>query len=122
MKAQVILNEQHKLLPEQEKILNEKFGAEWKIYPVPELGWNKVQTSNVEWELWKDHPHAVFVFASPVPLLLANMSVTVGYNRKDYPDEFQVYLFFNSHREKKELPNGKIIFTVPQKGWELIRI
>jgi len=31
-----------------------------------------------------------------------------------------VHIFHNDNREKKELPNGKIIHTVAQKGWVLV--
>jgi hypothetical protein len=29
-------------------------------------------------------------------------------------------VFHNDRREKKELPNGKVIMTVAKEGWELV--
>ena len=40
METTIIINEQHKLLPEQQDILTETFG-EWTTILVPATGWNK---------------------------------------------------------------------------------
>ena len=47
-KAKVVLNEQHTLMEEQTKLLNEKFGEDgWEILPVPASGWTKEQMEEV---------------------------------------------------------------------------
>lgn len=102
-KALVILNEQHKLMEEQVAILDGLF--DWTIKPVPASGWSLSQMREVIQEL-KAFDGEV-VFASPIPALLMGM-------------EGSGFLFHNDRREKKELPNGKVIMTVAQTGWQLV--
>jgi hypothetical protein len=105
VKALVVLNEQHNLMDEQRSILDGLF--DWTIKPVPASGWSLSQMRGVIQEL-KAFDGEV-VFASPVPALLLGM-------------EGRGFLFHNDRREKKELPNGKIIMTVAQTGWQLISV
>jgi hypothetical protein len=105
VKALVLLNEQHSLMDEQATILNSLF--DWTIKPVPSSGWSLSQMREVIQEL-KSFDGEV-VFASPVPALLMGM-------------EGRGFLFHNDHREKKELPNGKIIMAVAQTGWQLVSL
>jgi hypothetical protein len=51
------------------------------------------------------------VFASPIPALIKKATLEFG---------GWVKIFHNDHREKKELPNGRIIMVVAQEGWELV--
>jgi hypothetical protein len=104
-KALVVLNEQHSLLEEQRGILDGLF--DWTIKPVPSSGWSLSQMREVVQEL-KSFDGEV-VFASPVPALLMGM-------------EGRGFLFHNDKREKKELPNGKVIMAVAQTGWQLVSI
>lgn len=123
-KVKVIMNEQHSLLEEQERILNEKFG-EWEILSVPSKGWNISEMDEVirkEFSYWE-----VAVFASPIPYLIKRLSFRTGAQHVDFIEGLdlrlnagQVFIFHNDKREKKELPNGKVIFTVAKTGWELV--
>lgn len=112
----VVLNEQHSLLPEQEELLDREFGAgKWKIYSVPQQGWTLNQMFEVIPILAKAR---AVVFASPVPFVLGQLSYLKGKN-PDYPE---VYVFHNDNREKKELPGGKIVYTVAKHGWKLLNV
>ena len=125
-KAKVVINEQHSLLPEQEAILNSQFGeGNWELLKVPSQGWNLEEQREIEAKLLGE---CEVVFASPVPvlmgLLIANTAYDNGYGdasglgrpRKD------IFVFHNDNRDKKELPNGKIIFTVAKEGWQLVKL
>lgn len=127
MKAHVILNEQHTLLPDQERVLNEKFGeGEWATFFVPSNGWTLEEQQRISEKYRRSDVPAV-VFASPVPFLLMELARTEGvasladrHNLGRTIDTPTVYVFHNDRREKKELPNGKIIHTVAQEGWEIV--
>ena len=109
MKAQIILNEQHQLLPDQVRILNKVFGkGGWVIYPVPSIGWPLEKQK----DLVKDFEEkgSPIVFTSPVPYLLGAL----------VKKNLSIFLLHNDFREKKELPNGKIIMTVAKIGWRLV--
>jgi hypothetical protein len=111
MKAVVIINEQHTLLAEQEKILREKF-EEIEFVMVPASGWTLdemralARTDKFQERHYKD---TFIVFISPIPGLI-----------KALFNLHNVLMFHNDNREKKELPNGKIIMTVAKEGWQLI--
>lgn len=113
--VKVILNEQHTLLENQGTLLNDKFGDQWEIFPVPAEGWNREEIGEVAKRLAND----TAVFASPVPLLLGTLAHAQG---RKHNEGLQVFLFHNDMREKKELPNGKTISVVAKTGWELIPI
>ena len=67
----------------------------------------------------------IVIFASPVPYMLMRLSdlaaqcIDPNTGTKAYALE-RVYVFHNDNREKKELPNGKIIQTVASTGWILV--
>lgn len=113
--ALVVLNEQHTLLKEQEEIL-----YNWELLSVPAEGWTLEQ---MPFEVIFDHmeKEGVVVFASPIPALLiyaakkAGMTITAGEQT-----ESLVFVFHNDKREKKELPNGKIISVTAKEGWVLV--
>lgn len=52
------------------------------------------------------------VFASPVPYLLKELACRFGDKR--------VRVFHNDHREKVELPNGRVINKVASTGWQIV--
>lgn len=109
MANQVIINEQHTLSADQINKLNSKFGEDkWARLNVPADGWNASQQEEVARDLAGQD--ARVVFASPIPLLL-KLVLKAG---------VETFVFHNDNREKKELPNGKIIFTVAQDGWEIL--
>jgi len=124
-KVKVLLNEQHSLLKEQEQILNEKFGDSWEILSVPSKGWSIKEMDEIirkEFSYWE-----VAVFASPIPYLIKRLSFRCGAQHVDFIEGLdlrlnagQVFIFHNDKREKKELPNGKVIFTVAKTGWKLV--
>ena len=106
----LIINEQHRLFPEQEFLLREYEIEEVKV---PVDGWdlNKIK------EVANSPIGKLVIFASPVPALMALLQTapdTTGTHRMPFR------VFHNSRREKRELPNGKIIQTVSATGWELV--
>jgi hypothetical protein len=122
--ARVIINEQHSLLPEQEKILNTMFSS-WDFFKVPADGWTLSEQKEIAKSLAKDN----VVFCSPVPLLLAELAKNAGFmdacSRVENGFSGQVpsvYVFHNDVREKKELPNGKTISVTAKEGWQLVEI
>lgn len=108
--VKVIINEQHGMMESQEKLLGEVFG-EYEEYKVPASGWSVGDMERVQKELEETTESVVFL--SPVPVLLGKMSAegSVG-----------VYVLHNDRRQKKELPNGKVIMVVAEEGWELIKL
>jgi hypothetical protein len=112
----VVLNEQHSLMEEQVSLLNEQFGENWEIVSVPSKGWTIDEQHQKVVKLVNNYGDVVF--ASPVPYLMKEVSreSIIGENIS----LFNVYVFHNDNREKKELPNGKIIFTVAKTGWQLV--
>ncbi|MGM8331807.1 hypothetical protein [Clostridium perfringens] len=115
-KAKVILNEQHSLLPNQQEMLNKKFGENgWEIFSIPSNGWTlREQLEKVEELKGSFEKETKIVFASPLPIMIAHL---VSWKQWE-----TIFIFHNDKREKKELSNGKIIFTVAQKGWQLVEV
>lgn len=109
-RAIVVLNEQHSLMSDQERVLNERFES-YEILPVPARGWTLEEIKEQVQRLAT--ASEVVVFASPVPamivLLASERHTTQG-----------LCVFHNDHRDKKELPNGKTIMTVAKDGWQLV--
>lgn len=124
--VKVILNEQHKLLPAQVSLLNEKFGYNsWEILTVPADGWNKAQIESEAFYLRECED--ITVFASPIPLLVAKMAFYRGMDSVIYPyDCIGVFIFHNDSRVAKEVPDGKggsrVIHVVAPEGWQLIEV
>jgi len=125
MTVSVFLNEQHRLLVDQVAVLNEKFGADdWVIVPIPETGWNLEEQKQVIAELEGD---VVFASCPPVMVKLASVASVSNYAQGmvgtslDSPGKSidEVFVFANDRREKKELPNGKVISVTAQTGWYL---
>lgn len=126
MRNIVIINEAHSLLSEQEKILNESFGTYEFLY-VPKNGWSYEDQLKIARELVEGGGNIIFV--SPVPVLLASIAFYKGYGRAGIETgqplmgyDTNLFLFHNDHREKKELPDGRIIQVVSQTGWQLVEI
>ena len=80
----VIMNKQHSLTEEQERLLKERF-KEFKIMFVDEKGWTLNYMRNLT--LNKDDN---FIFVSPVPYLLARLC----------KEQYKVFLFHNDKRDK----------------------
>jgi len=124
----VFLNEQHSLMEEQSKLLDEEFDS-WTIVSVPAHGLSLAEQKEIAQKVgnkvgaidYSEGIDVTFVFASPVPFLLKEMSVNSkqdGTFGMDYL--YDVRVFHNDKRDKKELPNGKVIFTVAKEGWQLV--
>jgi len=125
MNPLVIINEQHTLLDVQNEILLNRFGVDgWNTLPVPARGWTQEEMDAIMASpVFKTK---TVVFISPIPYMIkmltaasmANMhlpNIITKYSRTVE----SVLLMCNDTREKRELPNGKIIFTVAKTGWYL---
>ena len=109
----VILNEQHSLMENQIEVLNNQYGkGNWKLVSVPSQGLNIEEMNNIIGnQIMKNIGNGDLIFASPIPYMI-KIAILILNNR--------VKIFHNDNREKKELPNGKIIMTVAQTGWQLV--
>jgi hypothetical protein len=113
----IIMNKQHKLTPQQQDILG---GAEYEIVAVPPEGWTLDEMKEILKRLIVELEQGKkIVFVSPVPYLLATLSLWKGGHPKS---PGKIAIFHNDRREKKELPDGKVVFSIPQEGWELVEI
>ena len=125
MNPLVIINEQHTLLDVQNEILLNRFGVDgWNTLPVPAKGWTKEEMDAVmASDIFKTE---TVIFISPIPYMIkmltaaamANMHLPSIITRYSRTVE-SVLLMCNDTREKRELPNGKIIFAVAKTGWYL---
>lgn len=130
------MNQQHTLLEDQKATLDSEYDS-YDIYDVPAKGWTLSEMEEKYYDLLSklgadvqvygaDRQNPItrvghkssydcdIVFVSPVQYLLKKLSMTsVGL-------DFNVKTFHNDRREKKELPNGKIIMTVAKEGWQLV--
>lgn len=111
MTAKVIISEQHTILPEQMDKLDLNFGENgWRRFNIPADGLSLHEQMEFVDRLQDD----IIVFLSPIPCMIAARLNQAGYK----PSTF---IFNNDNRDKKELPNGKIISVVAQTGWELVK-
>ena len=122
-KCIIVINEQHKLLPQQEAVLGQEGYRDFEFLKVPAQGWTIKEMQAIEEQLFdrlKDGADIIFV--SPVPRLIKGLSFRAGVLvGEGYPDRLgTVRVFHNDRREKKELPDGRIIYTVAREGWTLI--
>ncbi len=122
MKALVIINVSHQLLPSQVERLDATFGpGNWKRLDVPEAGWPRKKQERLASLLCC----RTLVFASPVPLLLAR-SAAIRVHLDPAMAFWGLWVFHNDTRVAKEVPDGKggvkVIHTVANTGWELIAI
>ena len=126
MKTTVIINEQHTLLPEQSNILF-NYDPDYEILLVPANGWSRDEMEEIMNTLDGD-----VIFVSPIPYMINNLAFSAGVNtclnsrEPEYPyaddgdyKSMKVKVFCNDKREKKELPNGKIISVTAKDGWYL---
>ena len=128
MRNLVVMNEQHSLMEQQEVVLREQLG-DFEFLHVPSTGWTLEQQKEVAQEVLNMDGDVNVVFASPVPVLLGLLSFKSGMGTEALNagvgvvgSDTNVFVLHNDRREKKELPNGKVIFTVAQDGWQLVRI
>lgn len=127
MKTLVVINEQHKLLEVQQQILNKKF-ENWEFLKVPANGWTLEDIKEIENKLKISQGVESVVFVSPIPVLIANLSFSGGFddgfshnpNANHIGDTPMVFVFHNDKRKKIELPDGRIINKIADDGWQLI--
>ena len=113
----VVINEQHTLLPQQEQAIEdyvtEYFGDVQQgveYVKVPAAGWDIDELRTVAVRLSNAiRTDMELVFVSPVPFLIRECSRTCA-----------TLLMHNDRREKRELPGGKVIYTVAKEGWQLV--
>ena len=126
-KALVIMNENHSLLPEQEKILKERF-EEYEILPVPATGWTLEEIDRKIEEILSSvnsvRINTGVVFVSPIPYMIMELArrevELLGTGEYWCQTGIRCYVFHNDRREKKELPDGRIIQVVAKEGWQLV--
>lgn len=101
----VIINEQHSILPQQDSLIKETFGG-YTTLKVPASGWKLDEIRKLAKQIKSDKEK--YLFLSPIPALMALMGTK------------RFYVLHNDKRDKKELPNGKIIFTPAKDGWKIV--
>lgn len=125
----IIINESHTLLPEQERILKEQFpNLNPEFLFAPNSGWSKEEMDQIvasfkEAAAGPERYHYQYiVFVSPIPYLLRELTRAEieAYPECSVETGILVYIFHNDRREKKELPDGRIIQVVAQEGWQLV--
>jgi hypothetical protein len=125
MMPTVIINEQHTLLPDQKRLLDEFCGSDgYAILEIPFAGWT--------WEQQQDAMRVLsgdVIFVSPIPAMIARLSYKSGQwsvtgneaTRKAGEGIVpNVFVMANDQREKKELPDGIVISVTAKTGWYLV--
>lgn len=103
MKTLLVINEHHILFEEQRQLLGE---FEECLIPKEGLNCGEIVDLALDIKEWKGR----VVFASPVPLLLKMVSQM----------KHDTFVFHNDKRNKKELPDGRVINTVSETGWMIL--
>lgn len=117
----LIINEAHTLMPEQEKIMKDRFG-EWDTILVPNGGWKKEKRD----EVCKTLPRTV-VFASPIAGMVKTLTNAACQNNAIDQSGLsgvicetkEVLVFANDNRRKMEVGDGKIVSVIEKTGWYL---
>lgn len=125
--ALVIINENHSLMTEQKEIL-EKFFSSIEYLKVPAQGWTLEEMDSIiesikEKSREYDYRNPLtLIFVSPIPYMMIQLTRAEKFCHMDYthPTGILVRTFHNDRREKKELPDGRIIQVVAQTGWQLV--
>lgn len=143
MRAKVVLNESHKLLPDQERLLNEQLPDGWELLSVPADGWNLDQQLQVVKKLRTKRTPVVL--ASPVPVLLGKLVsgraarkrqlLAVAWSPRTSENRArrlasatpgEVLVLHNDARVAREVPDGKgglkVVHTVAPDGWQLVTV
>ena len=128
MKTAIIINEQHSLMAEQKALLPK----EYQTVLVPASGWTKTEMEDVmnnlclpTWQGGQGINRIIFI--SPIPYMIKSLSLDAGANSVQIELNHQasplmvkrVDVMANDHREKKELPGGKVVYVVAKTGWYL---
>ena len=124
-KAIIIINETHSMMDEQKSIIEERYQNNYEFLKVPAQGWTleemrsiveKISTMELKGE------YLDIVFVSPVPYMIRELTRKEVYFVNEYAEQTNMFvrIFHNDVREKKELPDGRIISVVAQTGWQLV--
>jgi hypothetical protein len=121
----IVINEQHKLMPEQEKLIDEMFGKilfRYITVKVPANGWNRQEQESALMDM-----KGAVLFISPIPYMMVlaaeiaiknnNMDIYIDCRAEIESRITAVMVMCNDTRAKKELPNGKVISVVAETGW-----
>ena len=124
MRTIIIINEQHSLLPQQSELIRKELGEEIELKKIPAEGINRGEIEAMAEDLNR-LSNINIVVLSPIPLLLGRLAHTSEEIDGRYDcvcPRNRIYILHNDQREKKEIPNGKVISVVAQEGWVLIEI
>ena len=118
MKTVVVINEQHSLLPDQIRALDENYADGYELHKVPSDGLTLSQQDTLAQEL-VNSKYDDIVFASPIPalIILCSRYDTAG------REWVRIRVLHNDKRVAKEIdtPQGKkIIHTVAPDGWQIV--
>ena len=102
----VVINEQHKLLPEQRALL-ERLRAPWAELRVPAGGWPLAEI-RARFRALRGQRGVRVLFVSPIPAAMRVLGGT------------KWGVFHNDKREKRELPDGRIVAVTAKTGWEIV--
>lgn len=144
--TKVIINEQHAIMEEQDALIRRKLGnlelvdnpnmtpmvnnqgivGNYEVVKIPSEGLNRQEIEKLTEQLIQD---AIIrgddiVVMSPIPLLLAKLTAEIAKYNAEYEDAMTggIYIMHNDRREKKELPDGRVLSVIASTGWELIEI
>lgn len=120
----IFINEQHSLKAEQSEILDSHFPDGYETIKIPANGWKLAEMKKIVMENRRNR----IVMVSPVPFMIMNFQYRISQDRMTalhetdgyYAPDASISVFHNDNRDKKELPNGKIITTPAEKGWQLV--
>ena len=122
MKALVVLNEAHTMLPQQEKLLGVEIYDDWDILPVPKEGWTLDKMKD---DIRPPLENALLtgtdiVFVSPIPWLIKRLSFFEGsqYARDNF-SVGAVRVMMRDQRIKTETKDGVITSKISGDGWRL---
>jgi len=118
------------LLPDQERLVQKEF-PEAKIEKVlvPTEGWSIKEIQKKSEEIYQvaQKNKGVIIMVSPVPAMIKYLSerwyLQILINEKNHMGFVwnpELLIFHNDHREKMELPNGRVIMTIAKTGWQLV--
>lgn len=111
MKNVIIINEQHRLMEQQEEVIERQLGNDIELLKIPAQGINRQEIEDLANEL--NNKAVNVIVLSPIPLLLARLAHNQGTNN--------VWILHNDRRDKIEI-NGQIRMVVAKDGWELIQV
>ena len=110
-----VINKAHSLMVEQEQILNSLIceGDDLIRVDVPEEGLTLEEQIHMAHAIMDEMNKGDYlVFVSPVPCMVGYVTTRLDISKN-------MLIFGNDTREKKELPNGRIVQVISKTGWYL---